>query len=124
MENQLYSNLLCVKKLLQRNKEKYIHIHIGLFQFLHLCLNMRYSLIFTLCFSDLIDDWSSKSIPDVYHFVPYTYSINLLINQFELVTLCNEYNWIDTSSQHPENGKIVAYNLVSHVASNDIDQNG
>ena len=54
---------------------------------------------------DLIEDWSTKSIPDVHHFVPYTYNVNIIINQFELVTLCNEYNWIDTSSQYPENGE-------------------
>lgn len=58
-----------------------------------------------LSFSDLIDDWSSKTVPDVVHFVPYTYNINILINQFELVTLCNEWNWIDTSSHNPENGE-------------------
>ncbi|KAH3829887.1 hypothetical protein DPMN_103118, partial [Dreissena polymorpha] len=57
-------------------------------------------------FSDLIDDWSTKSVPDVFHFAPYTYGINILINQFELVTLCNEYNWIDTSSHNPENAHI------------------
>ena len=63
--------------------------------------------MFYVCFlPDLIDDWSTKSVPDVFHYVPYTYSINLIINQFELVTLCNEYNWIDTSSQHPENAHI------------------
>ncbi|XP_052791422.1 bridge-like lipid transfer protein family member 1 isoform X3 [Mya arenaria] len=57
-------------------------------------------------FADLIDDWSATSVPDVVHFVPYTYNVNILINQFELVTLCNEYNWIDTSSQNPENAHI------------------
>lgn len=57
--------------------------------------------------TDLIDDWSSNSVPDVMHFLPYTYNINILINQFELVTLCNEYNWIDTSSHNPENGEIL-----------------
>ncbi|XP_053399583.1 bridge-like lipid transfer protein family member 1 isoform X2 [Mercenaria mercenaria] len=59
-----------------------------------------------LFISDLIDDWSTKSVPDVVHFVPYTYNINILINQFELVTLCNEYNWIDTSSHNPENAHL------------------
>ncbi|KAL3880212.1 hypothetical protein ACJMK2_032469 [Sinanodonta woodiana] len=57
-------------------------------------------------FQDLIEDWSSYSPPDIYHFAPFTYHINILINQFELITLANEYNWIDTSSQHPENAYI------------------
>lgn len=69
--------------------------------------------------SDLIDDWSTKSVPDVIHFVPYTYNINILINKFELVTLCNEYNWIDTSSsQKIENGLFFAYNSVYSYRSN------
>ena len=62
--------------------------------------------------SDLIADWSTKAVPDVYHFVPYTYNINILINQFELVTVCNEYNWIDTSSHTPENGETSIQHLV------------
>lgn len=54
---------------------------------------------------DLADDWSGKTVPDLYSFVPYTWTINLLVKQFEVVTLANEYNWIDTSSQYQENGK-------------------
>ncbi|XP_021348394.1 uncharacterized protein KIAA1109-like [Mizuhopecten yessoensis] len=57
-------------------------------------------------FVDLIEDWSTKTVPDIYHFVPYTWTMNLLIKDFELITLANEYNWIDTSSQNPENAHI------------------
>ena len=55
--------------------------------------------------TDLINDWSVKTIPDLYHFVPYTWTVNLQIKEFELVLLTNEYNWIDTSSHQPENGR-------------------
>lgn len=48
-----------------------------------------------------------KTVPDLYHFVPYTWTINLQIKDFELVLLTNEYNWIDTSSHQPENGRLV-----------------
>ncbi|GFR72316.1 protein CSF1, partial [Elysia marginata] len=54
-------------------------------------------------FSDLVDDWSSKSAPDIYSFVPYNFTLSLMIKQFELLTLANENNWVDTSSQHQEN---------------------
>ncbi|XP_036364401.1 transmembrane protein KIAA1109 homolog isoform X4 [Octopus sinensis] len=54
-------------------------------------------------FSDLTDDWSSRQVPDIYHFVPYTWHINLIIKEFELVALANQHNWIDTSSQNQEN---------------------
>ncbi|XP_059164299.1 bridge-like lipid transfer protein family member 1 [Physella acuta] len=57
-------------------------------------------------FSDLIGDWSSKSAPDIYSFVPYTFTLNLVVKQFEILTLANENNWVDTSSQHQENAHI------------------
>ncbi|PSN42917.1 hypothetical protein C0J52_12026 [Blattella germanica] len=57
-------------------------------------------------FQDLVNDWSSKSRPDLLHFVPYTWMITLLMKEFELITLSNEYNWIDCSSQNQENAHI------------------
>lgn len=57
-------------------------------------------------FSDLMEDWSSKTIPDIVHFIPFSYNVHILIKKFELVTVCNEYNWIDTSSQNPENAHL------------------
>ena len=61
---------------------------------------------FNIFFPDLIDDWSSKAAPDIYSFVPYNFTLSLVIKQFELLTLANENNWVDTSSQHQENGRI------------------
>ena len=64
-------------------------------------------LIFIITFfSDLVNDWSSKSRPDLLHFVPYTWMITLLMKEFELITSSNEYNWIDCSSQNQENAHI------------------
>lgn len=59
------------------------------------------NLIFAhkIFFCDLIDDWSCKSIPDILHFVPYTWKINLKMHEFELITLANECNWIDCSDK-------------------------
>ncbi|XP_076753670.1 transmembrane protein KIAA1109 homolog tweek isoform X3 [Xylocopa sonorina] len=57
-------------------------------------------------FQDMINDWASKARPDILHFVPYTWNFNLLLKEFELITLCNEYNWIDCSSQNQENAHI------------------
>ncbi|XP_076446239.1 bridge-like lipid transfer protein family member 1 isoform X6 [Babylonia areolata] len=57
-------------------------------------------------FRDLADDWSSKAVPDLYSFVPYTWTINLIVKQFELITLANEHNWMDTSSHNQENTQI------------------
>ena len=62
-------------------------------------------------FQDLLDDWSTssckdKAFPDLLYFVPYTWKFNLDLKQFELVTLANEFNWIDTSSTNQENSHI------------------
>ena len=42
---------------------------------------------------------SVRSPPDLRYFVPYTWKLK----EFELLTLANEFNWIDTSSTHQEN---------------------
>lgn len=57
-------------------------------------------------YADLINDWSSTSRPDIYHFVPYTWHVAVSFKEFELLTLTNEWNWIDCFGQTPENGKI------------------
>ncbi|XP_076066750.1 transmembrane protein KIAA1109 homolog tweek isoform X4 [Oratosquilla oratoria] len=57
-------------------------------------------------FQDMIEDWSSRASPDLFHFVPYTWNFELALNQFELVTLANEYNWVDCSSQHLANAHV------------------
>uniref|UniRef100_A0A1I8N1J1 Bridge-like lipid transfer protein family member 1 C-terminal domain-containing protein n=1 Tax=Musca domestica TaxID=7370 RepID=A0A1I8N1J1_MUSDO len=57
-------------------------------------------------FQDLIEDWASKARPDILSFVPYTCKFNILLNEFEILTLCNEYNWIDCSSANQENNHL------------------
>lgn len=57
-------------------------------------------------FQALIEDWSSKSRPDLLKFVPYTWHFNITLKEFELVLVANEHNWIDCSSQHQENSHI------------------
>lgn len=63
-------------------------------------------LLKTFFFQDLINDWASKARPDILHFVPYTWKFSLLLKEFEIITVCNEYNWIDCSSQNQENAYI------------------
>ncbi|CAM1304937.1 KIAA1109 (predicted) [Pycnogonum litorale] len=57
-------------------------------------------------FQDMVTDWSSRARPDIYHFVPYTWHFNLIIKEFELITVANQHNWIDCSSQHQENAHV------------------
>ncbi|KAH9506664.1 hypothetical protein DERF_011385 [Dermatophagoides farinae] len=56
---------------------------------------------------DLIDDWSDKDRPDILKFIPYTWKISIVIKDFELLVLANQYNWIDCSTGlNDENCKI------------------
>ncbi|XP_077518913.1 transmembrane protein KIAA1109 homolog tweek [Amblyomma americanum] len=55
-------------------------------------------------FQALIEDWASKARPDLLRFVPYTWHLNLVLTEFELITLANEYNWVDCA--HQENARV------------------
>lgn len=57
-------------------------------------------------FQDLVNDWSNKSRPDILHFVPYTWKLSLLLKECEVVTVSNQYNWIDCSSTNQENNHV------------------
>ncbi|CAB3237702.1 unnamed protein product [Arctia plantaginis] len=57
-------------------------------------------------FQDLINDWASKARPDILHFVPYTWKISLLLKECEVVTVSNQFNWIDCSSTNQENNYV------------------
>lgn len=59
----------------------------------------------------MINDWASKNRPDILHFVPYTWKFSVLMKEFELITISNEYNWIDCSSQKQENGNYFNCNI-------------
>ena len=54
----------------------------------------------------MIEDWSSKSAPDLLYFVPYTWKFDLSLKKFELITVTNEFNWMDTSSTNQENSHL------------------
>lgn len=57
-------------------------------------------------FQDLIEDWASKARPDILQFVPYTWKFCILLKEFEILMLCNDYNWIDCSSTNQENNHL------------------
>lgn len=70
----------------------------------------------------MVNDWASKARPDLLHFIPYTWKLSLLLKEFELITLCNEYNWIDCSSQNQENCKGICKTLHSLLVYYCIDR--
>lgn len=75
---------------------------------LHIIYEHRYF------FQDLINDWSSRTPPDLLAHVPYTWLLNFCLKEFELVTVANQYNWIDCSSQRQENSNLTFMLLTSY----------
>nr|XP_056711844.1 bridge-like lipid transfer protein family member 1 [Euleptes europaea] len=59
-------------------------------------------------FTDLIQDWSSDSAPDIYAFVPYTWNFKIMFHQFEMIWAANQHNWIDCSTKQQENVYVAA----------------
>ncbi|XP_032872772.1 transmembrane protein KIAA1109 homolog isoform X2 [Amblyraja radiata] len=59
-------------------------------------------------FTDLIQDWSSDSAPDIYSFVPYICKLKVMFHQFEMIWAANQHNWIDCSTKQQENVYLAA----------------
>ncbi|XP_072481304.1 bridge-like lipid transfer protein family member 1 isoform X3 [Notamacropus eugenii] len=59
-------------------------------------------------FTDLIQDWSSDSAPDIFSFVPYTWNFKVMFHQFEMIWAANQHNWIDCSTKQQENVYLAA----------------
>ncbi|KAM4709465.1 bridge-like lipid transfer protein family member 1 [Discoglossus pictus] len=59
-------------------------------------------------FTDLIQDWSSDSAPDLFSFVPYTWNLKIMFHQFEMIWAANQQNWIDCSTKQQENVYLAA----------------
>ncbi|CAH2300868.1 Hypothetical predicted protein [Pelobates cultripes] len=59
-------------------------------------------------FTDLIQDWSSDSAPDLFSFVPYTWNLKIMFHQFEMIWAANQHNWIDCSTKQQENVYLAA----------------
>ncbi|KAJ6668797.1 hypothetical protein lerEdw1_012281 [Lerista edwardsae] len=59
-------------------------------------------------FTDLIQDWSSDSAPDIFSFVPYAWNFKIMFHQFEMIWAANQHNWIDCSTKQQENVYVAA----------------
>ena len=64
------------------------------------------------CFDpqDMIDDWAGKTAPDILYHIPYEWKFVFVLKKYELITLANEFNWIDidSSSTVPEENSKIA----------------
>ena len=71
-------------------------------QFWNINLEFHRASVFVLYyyknfFTDLINDWSSRTMADCRRFVPYLYTIRLNATDAEVILPCNQHNWIDTT---------------------------
>ena len=54
----------------------------------------------------MIEDWTLNYKPDLLTFVPYEWSFNIILRDFEMVWLGNQHNWIECTSNKQENGAL------------------
>jgi len=95
--------------VLEKDAIKRLSMHLLFHDVILYCGRIR---LWKYVVTDLIEDWSTKSKPDIYHFVPYTWHLDIVLKEFELTTLTNEWNWIDCFGQTPENGKLCSLVLL------------
>eukprot|EP00117_Sycon_ciliatum_P006875 scpid3800/ scgid1201/ Uncharacterized protein KIAA1109; Fragile site-associated protein homolog len=47
--------------------------------------------------SALIEDLGSKEAPDLLSFIPYKWTVGVKLDDFRMLWMCNQYNWLDCS---------------------------
>ena len=52
----------------------------------------------------MIEDWTVNYKPDLLTFIPYEWSFNIVLRDFEMVWLGNQHNWIECTSNRQDNG--------------------
>ena len=57
-------------------------------------------------FAEMVEDWTVNYKPDLLTFVPYEWSFNIILRDFEMVWLGNQHNWIECTSNKQENGEL------------------
>ena len=55
----------------------------------------------------MIEDWTLNYKPDLLTFVPYEWSFNIILRDFEMVWIGNQHNWIECTSNKQENGGLI-----------------
>ena len=58
-------------------------------------------------FSEMVEDWTVNYKADLLTFVPYEWSFNIVLRDFEMVWLGNQHNWIECASNKPNNGVLL-----------------
>ena len=53
----------------------------------------------------MLEDWTANYRPDLVTFVPYDWSFNIALRDFEMIWIANEYNYLECTSTKQEMGK-------------------
>ena len=69
-------------------------------------VRQRLMVIFFFFFAEMVEDWTVNYKPDLLTFVPYEWSFNIILRDFEMVWLGNQHNWIESNSNKQENGAL------------------
>ena len=72
----------------------------------HMYLTAKITVVFTTSSSSYIaflDDWVSSEPADLLHFVPYDWTVDVELSQYEIYLFTNRFNWIDIAKGGPEN---------------------
>ena len=62
---------------------------------------------FVFFFPEMVEDWTVNYKADLLTFVPYEWSFNIVLRDFEMVWLGNQHNWIECASNKPNNGVLL-----------------
>jgi len=68
-------------------------------------------------FAEMVEDWTLNYKPDLLTFVPYEWSFNIILRDFEMVWLGNQHNWIECTSNKQENGALNSRFLTNDMSS-------
>lgn len=60
--------------------------------------------LYIFLLTEMIEDWTVNYKPDLLTFVPYEWSFNIVLRDFEMVWLGNQHNWIECTSNRQDNG--------------------
>ena len=67
---------------------------------------MMMMIIIIIMLVEMLEDWTASYRPDLLTFVPYEWSFNIILRDFEMVWAANEHNYLECSSNKQEIGQL------------------
>jgi hypothetical protein len=67
-------------------------------------------------FNEFVDDWARSDSVDLVDFLPLNWNIGVDFENYEVYLFTNIYNWIDTSPDSIENGRLAFCGKTGHIS--------